>query len=352
MSALGVQADPGGWQHAGSTLAAVVTQLTGELDTADVIGGSGLRPSWSGPVSEAYQDLWSRRKTRYQDLIHQVSRAESALVSFAAALANFQVRASDLERQWLGLGLCLSIDGMSFALPFGHESLTHDVQALLHARLADAESDIAAMWRDITEAVGDVVTALGSILDALADFDLLELGAIGWATGQTWDAMRSGWTGTLQSAIQLLDDDVVDHDASLAADLVDKVDLASDLIEHGLTYVAIGITVAQTDASIRKDGVDRGLENNAGNWASLGAGIALGVGATALIAAGAPEVLVVVGAAVVGAVVCAGVGAVVQSSVNHHRKTATRDLNDIGQGVEQASIWAADHAGLTLQPGS
>ena len=52
MGVLGLEADPEGWQHAGYTIAAVVNQLAEELDAADVRGGSGLRPSWSGPAPD------------------------------------------------------------------------------------------------------------------------------------------------------------------------------------------------------------------------------------------------------------------------------------------------------------
>ena len=115
MSALGVEGDPDGWQGAGYTIRAVAGRLASELDGADASGGGGLRQSWYGPMSEAYQNLWRQRHARYADLIYQAGRAASALIDFGEALIGLQQRAWDLERQWLGLGLHLSADGLSFA---------------------------------------------------------------------------------------------------------------------------------------------------------------------------------------------------------------------------------------------
>ena len=126
--------------------------------------------------------------------------------------------------------------------------------------------------------------------------------------------------------------------------------------EKALGGLAVVTTAAETYHSIRKDGAVRGLEENAGDWASLAAGgavgIGLGIAGGALIAAGAPEILVGVGVVAVGAVVCAGVGDVTQSYVNRHQKGATRVLDDIGHGTEKAAIWGADHTGLTPESAS
>ena len=104
MSALGVHGDPGGWQHAGHTLGAAVTQLTAELQAADAVGGSGLRPAWQGPMAESYLAAWETRHGHYGDLIHQVGRASGALIDFGERLADFQVRAARLESHWLSTG--------------------------------------------------------------------------------------------------------------------------------------------------------------------------------------------------------------------------------------------------------
>ena len=186
MSALGVTGDPAGWQHASDTIAAAVRQLTEELDAADVHGGSGLRGAWYGPVSDAHQELWSKRHGRYGDLLYQVGRAAGALGDFAGRLWNFQVRAANLESQWLSLGLHLTADGLSFTLPWGWENLEHELQSLLHARVAEAVRDVEAMWDDIRGAVSDLVTIVGSVIDAAEDFGAIELSVIGGAIA--WEA--------------------------------------------------------------------------------------------------------------------------------------------------------------------
>ena len=368
MSALGVQGDPDGWQGAGYTISAVAGHLANELDSADVSGGGGLRRSWYGPLSEAYQNLWRQRHARYADLIYQAGRAATALIDFGEALIGLQQRAWDLERQWLGLGLHLSADGLSFALPLGHESLAQEVQAALHAFLGESERDVAAMWTDIRAAVGDLVTVLESVLDALADFDAIELGVIGWTASTVWEGL-GGPLGLLQTGIDQLgaytvrtasdlkdeadglkqafydDGDravrasliSVEDDADQAVKVAGKLHSAVEVGDKAFAVIAIGLTAADTYRSIRKNGVDRGLEDNAGSWASLT--VALGIGAL-VSTAGAP-VLVGLGVVAVTAVASVGVGHFVQSSVDHHRQGTTRILNDIGQGVESASVWGA-----------
>jgi hypothetical protein len=338
-----------------------------------------LRQSWYGPVSEAYQGLWRQRHDRYADLIHQAGRAATALIDFGEALIGLQQRAWDLERQWLGLGLHLSADGLSFALPFGHESLAQEAQAALHAFLGESERDVAAMWTDIRSAVGDVTTVLESVLDALADFDAIELDVIGWAASMAWRG--TNWPGLLQDSIDLLgqytvrtaadlkgaanglehvsyqDGDravrsaaiSVEDDADQAVAVAGKLHTWVGIGDKAFAALAIGLTADETYRSIRKQGVDGGLESNAGNWASLatglGIGAVLGVGAVSAAVAGAP-LLVAVGLVAATAVVSVGVGDQVQSSVDHHKKGTSRVLNDIGQGVENASVWGATESRL------
>jgi hypothetical protein len=372
VSALGVQGDPDGWQGAGYTIRAVAGQLANELDSADVSGGGGLRQSWYGPMSEAYQNLWRQRHARYADLIYQAGRAATALIDFGEALIGLQQRAWDLERQWLGLGLHLSADGLSFALPFGHESLAQEVQAALHAFLGESERDVAAMWADIRSAVGDVVTVLESVLDVLADFDAIELGVIGWTAATAWKGL--GLAGVLQGAMDQLDaytvrtaadlrseadglkqafyDDGdrgvraaiigVEDDADQAVTVAGELDKYVKFGDKAFVAIAIVQNAADTYGSIRKEGVDGGLEHNAGGWTSLAVGLGIG----ALVSTAGAPVLVGVGVLAVTAVVSVGVGDWVQSSVDHHKKGTTRVLNDIGQGVENASIWGATETHL------
>lgn len=388
MSALGVQGDPDGWQGAGYTIRAVAGQLANELDVADASGGGGLRQSWYGPMSEAYQNLWSHRYGRYGDLVYQAGRAATALIDFGEALIGLQQAAWDLERQWLGLGLHLSADGFSFALPFGHESLAQEAQAALRASLAESERDIEAMWTDIRTAVGDLVTVLESVLDALADYTAIELGAIGWTASTVWKGM-GGPLGLIQTAMDQLDAYTVrtaadlgseadglkqafyqDGDRGVRAAIIGVEDDADQAVaaaghldryvkigDKAFAAIAIGLTAADTYGSVRKQGVDSGLEHNAGNWASLAASFAvpagldlvLGIGAVSAAVAAAPAIVAIgvgVGVVAVTAIVSVGVGNWVQSSVDHHQKGTTRVLNDIGHGVENASVWGATETHL------
>lgn len=392
MSALGVEGDPDGWQHAGYTIRAVTSQLAEELDVADARAGSGLRPSWSGPMAEAYQSLWTRRQGRYGDLIFQAGRAATALIDFGERLADLMYRASDLERQWLGAGLHLTADGLWFMLPIGHENLTHEVEAMLHGCLSQSENDIRAMWADIKVAVDDVVTVLESVLSALADFSALELSVLGtgagWAfDGAAWEIKNAfhdiGGTGgdvlSHEAAIfearadhnlkvanllakQWAEDG--DHDAriageSLVHDAKTDVKMAkgfhdlADTAGHALLLAQIGIAVVGTGLDASKHGLATAIEDNSGAWASLAAGTAasygvdalLGTAAMAGVVAGAP-ILVAVGAVVVTGVVAVGVGDVVQHQVKQHRAGTTRVLDDIGHGVEHATVWGGTETGL------
>jgi hypothetical protein len=388
MSSLGVHADPDGWLHAGYSIKTALDQAEYDLDTADGSGGTGLRGAWSGPVAGAYQATWSRRRNRYQDMIAHARRAESALIDFGERLAGLQWRAHSLEQHWLGLGLHLSADGMRFALPWGHENLPHEVLASLRGWLDESERDIEAMWSDIKGAVEDVVTVLESVVATLADFEMIGLGAIGWVLSSTWDDVVKhpflpikdvleevdGWAG--RTALNawfaakevgevLAQDgdgaaqDIIDAakaNAQAMHDAADEIDGYTEIGGKALLGVAIVATAMDTYNSIRKDGADQGLEENAGKWASLAAGVAvtgiLTTAGAALIAVGAPELLVGVGVVAVGAVVSMGVGKVVQSVVDHHKKGVTRALDDIGQGAEKAAIWGAKETGLTPEPAS
>jgi len=392
MGVLGLEADPEGWQHAGYTISAVVNQLAEELDLADVRGGNGLRPSWSGPVSEAYLELWVRRHGRYGDLIYQAGRAASALIQFGERLADLVYRASDLERQWLGAGLHLTADGMWFMLPIGHENLAHEAQATLRGYLNQSENDLRAMRADIGAAIGDVVTVLVSVLDALADFQAIELGVLGAGASWAFDAVAWEVKDALHDPVRTASDVLSqeagffkrrakhnlkvanllaekwaedgDHDARIAGqslirdaktdvkaagDFKDLADIGGD----ALMVVQVGLAAGGTYLDARKRGWVNAIEDNSRNWGMLAGGVAadagvdllLGTAAGAAAVASAP-VLVTVGAVVVTGVAAVGVGDVVQHEVNKHRAGTTRVLTDIGHGIENASVWGATETGL------
>jgi hypothetical protein len=387
VTALGVHGDPDGWQHAGYTIATVVSQLADELDTADARGGSGLRPYWSGPVAEAHQDLWSRRHGRYGDMIYQAGRAANALIDFGERLADFQRRASDLERHWLGAGLHLTADGTWFMLPSGYESLVHEAQAMLHGLLRESETDIKAMWADVTAAVEDLVTVLESVLTALADFELLELSVLGAAASWVWDQEVKDPTGLLhgtidslnaslyRTAVGALDSayaivmaagkdgsrgmqeaaDIATRDAVSAADVAVKFDRFAKIGGPVLTLIGVGITARKTWLDHDKRGWVNAIEDNAGDLTSTGLGLAVGAVLGTAVVAGAvasAPVWVPVGIAVGAGLVCVGVGDVVQHEVNHHRAGTTRVLNDIGHGVEHAAVWGGTETGLIPESAS
>lgn len=383
MSALGVYGDPGGWQHAGETIAGVVAQLADEINHADTVGGSGLRYSWSGPVAEAYLEQWHHRYRRYGDLLYHAGRAANALVDFAGRLLDLQRRAYDLEVNYRSLGLHLAGDGLRFMLPLGHENLAHEVKAALTTALHKSECDIAAIWVDAREAVADVVTILESVIDELAGFQAIGVGIVGagvsWAFGEAkglgHDFARDFVADPLAEGAHVLKDVSVVAEARAehvlkVAQILDKEWSASldgdvrragssllrdartdsavaedftgyaDVGEHAMTLAAVGMTATGTYFDARKHGWTTALEDNAGGWASIAAGAGasaaiegvLGIGAVAAVAAASP-VLVTVGAVVVGGVVAAGVGALVQHEVDHHRAAVGHALHDIGGGI-------------------
>jgi hypothetical protein len=389
VSALGVTGDPAGWQYASDTIGAAVRQLTNELDAADVHGGSGLRGAWYGPVADAHQELWNKRHARYGDLLYQAGRAAGALGDFAGRLWNFQVQAANLESQWLGLGLHLTSDGLSFTLPLGWENLEHEIQSLLHARVAEAVREVEAMWDDIRGAVSDLMTIAESVVDAAEDFGAIELSvslaAVGWTAGTLWrdviedplgdvssvlgvagDLIKAGAAHNLAVAQSLSAEWVEDSDQDVQAAgrsiLLDAQDSQvvddgfGDLAKTGGTIFAVaaaGITVGQTYLDARKQGWVTAIENHAGGLAEAAAGFAVGAVSDALVAGAlagavvAAPVLVPVGLAVAGAIVVAGVGAGVNYEVGHHRAGTTRVLTDIGHGIADTATWSAEETGLS-----
>jgi hypothetical protein len=394
MSALGVHGDPGGWQHAGYTLGAAVTQLTAELQAADAVGGSGLRPAWQGPVAESYLAAWQARHEHYGDLIYQVRRASDALIDFAERLADFQVRAARLESQWLSMGLHLTADGLQFTMPHGYAGLAHEVLATLRGFEAEAASDVTAMWHDIAGAVADLVTILESVIDGLEDYQAISYTAVsavlGWAFHATVDDWRRPWGPVgelLEKRIKAIEVRA-DHNLTVAEDLAAKWSKDADpdvraagravlrdaegdvkaakglkgLKEVGggvLTAVTVGYIVAETVTTARKKGWINSIEDHSDDLASLAAGLAVGAATEALMgtavmvgAVAAAPVLVPVGIVVAGGLVCAGIGAGVKYEVDHHRAGTTRALTGIGDGIKDAAVWTGDHTGLIPQPAS
>ena len=147
----------------------------------------------------------------------------------------------------------------------------------------------------------------------------------------------------------------VEDDADQAVTTAGEFDRYVKLGDKGFTAIAIAVTAAQTADAIRQHGTDRGLEQNAGDLASLavgvGIGAVLGISAVAAAVAAAP-VLVSVGVVAATAIVSVGVGDWVQSTVNHHQQGTTRALNDIGRDVESASVWGATETHLIPESAS
>lgn len=387
MSALGVHGDPGGWQHAGYTLGAAVTQLTAELQAADAVGGSGLRPAWHGPIAESYLAAWQTRHGHYGDLIYHVRRASSALIDFGERLADFQVRAARLESQWLSVGLHLTADGLQFTVPHG-ASLAHDVLATLHGFEAEAVGDVTAMWHDIAGAVADLVTILESVIDGLEDYQAISYTAVNAALGWAFHAAVDDWRRPWGPAGELLTKGIkaievrADHNLTVAEDLAAKWSKDADpdvraagravlrdaeegvtaakglegLKKYGggiLTAVTVGYVVAETATTASKEGWINSIEDHSSDLASTAAGIGMGLATETLMgtavvagAVAAAPVLVPVGIVVAGGLVCAGIGAGVKYGVDHHRAGTTRVLTDIGGGIKDTAVWTGDHTVL------
>lgn len=392
MSALGVHGDPGGWQHAGLTLGAAAAQLTAELQAADAVGGSGVRPAWQGPVADAYLDAWQNRHDSYADLIRQVERASGALIDFGERLADLQARAARLESQWLSTGLHLTADGTQFTLPQGYAGVAHDILTTLRGFVDEAASDVEAMWRDIAEATSDLVTVLESVIDAVEDFQSIKYAAVSSALGWAFHALVKDWSKpwgpggdlvtTEISAIegrayhneavakelaakwaQDSDPDVRAAGRSLVSDAEDDVQTAEDLkplkyVGGGvLTAVTVGFTIAETAQTARKKGWVDAIEVHSGDLTQVAAGIAVGFATDALMgtavmvgAVAAAPVLVPIGVVVGSGLLCYGIGEAVKHEVVTHRAGSTRVLTDIGSGIKDAAVWSDTKTGLSPQP--
>jgi len=389
MSALGVHGDPGGWQHAGHTLGAAVTQLTAELQAADAVGGSGLRPAWHGPMAESYLAAWETRHGHYGDLIHQVGRASGALIDFGERLADLQVRAARLESHWLSMGLHLTADGLRFTLPHGYAGLAHEVLATLRGFEAEAASDITAMWHDIEGAVADLVTILESVIDALVDYQAISYtavsAALGWAFTTTADEWRKRpWKPAGEFIVDRIegiearakhnlevaqaleakwskgaDTHVRAIGRALVRDAQDDVKAADGLKglrtfgDRALIAASAVYTLAETAKTAHKEGWINSIEDHSDDWAELAAGVGVMAVTPALMgtavmvsAAAVAPVLVTVGIVVAGGLVCAGIGAGVKYEVDHHRAGTTRVLTDVGDGIGDAAVWAGKHTVL------
>jgi hypothetical protein len=392
VSALGVHGDPGGWQHAGLTLGAAAAQLTAELQAADAVGGSGVRPAWQGPVADAYLDAWQNRHDSYTDLIRQVERASGALIDFGERLADLQARAARLESQWLSTGLHLTADGTQFTLPQGYAGVAHDILTTLRGFADEAAGDVEAMWRDIAEATGDLVAVLESVIDAVEDFQSIEYAAVrsalGWAFHTLVDEFRQPWG----PAGELMEQEITaiairaDHNAVVAEELAAKwskdpdpdvraagrllVSDAEDDVKTAegleavksvgggvLTAVTVGFTIAETVQTARKKGWVDSIEDHSDDLAQVAAGFVVGLGVEELMgtavmvgAVAASPILVPIGVAVGGALLCAGIGEVVKHEVVTHRAGSTRALTDIGSGIKDAAVWSDAKTGLSPQP--
>ena len=364
MGSLGLTADPDGWLNAGYTINALMDSLENELDDADRIGGSGLRQSWAGPVAEAFMGHWGALRPRVEDLIDEGRRAAGAITNFGGKLEDFVKRAADLERYWLGFGL--QLEGALFTLPLGFEFLSPEHQLSFRQLVAESVRDVNAMWDDIRAAVDDVVTVLESLIAAFEDFEVLGLGALAGLFGGYLDGYLKDPVGLVSDGLSVLSYDTgrtatyaLDHayetvvatgedtsrgmraaadaitgDALRAATMAGKFDRVAE-IGAKVSFVVAAVGLAwQIRGSIRKDGVVGGIEDHAGDIASLAltsveASVGLAVAAALL-----PEAAVGVGAVVVAGVVAVGVSYGVQWVVDHNKTTINHAISDIGHGAE------------------
>lgn len=375
MGSLGLNADPDGWLNAGYTIRTLMDSLDSELSDADRTGGSGLAAHWAGPVAEAFSGHWGALRPRVEDLIGQGRRAASAIIDFGGTLEDFVRRAAQLEGYWLSLGLRLEEGALQFALPWGFEHLPHEHQLSFRQLVTESQRDVTAMWDDIKSAVGDVVTILESLIDAFEDLAVLELGVAAGLAGGYLSGYRTNLASLASDGLSVLSegldyaapraldaayDAAVDagDDGQAVADIATKLAVGSataagvldDLVKFGgpALYVAtIGITALQTYETVEKKGWLNGIEDHAGDWGGLAAGIAV----TVL----APESVPVIGVVVLSGIVAYGVGYGVQRWVNDNRTSINQGLTDIGhgaeittravgRGIEDAAGWEARHA--------
>jgi hypothetical protein len=381
MGSLGLHADPEGWLNAGYSIRTLMESLESELYDADRIGGAGLSQSWAGPVAEAFTGHWSGLRSRAEDLIAQGRRAAAAITGFGGRLEDFVRRAADLESYWLSFGLQLGLDGMHFVLPWGFEQLQPAHQISFHQWLSESERDVTAMWSDIRAAVDDVVTALESLIAAFEDFAVLELGAAAGLIGGDLGGYCANWASAVSDGLtaatagldwarnHVLDEaykkviaasEDASHDMQAVADTATKDALRTAAVAGKFDRVAkVGApwlygatvlwTVGQTvdSAVVQHRGWLNGVEDNAGAWAGLAAGIAV----VTLAPVSAP----VLGVVLLSGIVGYGVGQGAQMWVNDNRASINQGFTDIGRGaqviakavgrgVEDAASWEAEHA--------
>jgi hypothetical protein len=395
MASLGVFGDPDSWLNAGGTMGSAVQRVQDEIDAADGSGGSGLRPHWYGPVGDTYQDVWQRRYRRYDDLVGQAKPAVTAISNFGQRMIDFQRTAVKLESKWLECGLVLTADGLRFTLPASHASLPHELKLTFESLLGASERDIEEMWNDIDGAVQDLVSVLSSAAGSLEDFAFLEAAGIGWAAsivlpeayGLVKSFLSEHWTdvvlgvlgeeivpalkeGAEKDLAEVEDLSKVTYhhgDAFVRSNLRDMKDgalgevkaagTADKLVKFGgraATAIAVVGTGVSTYIDVRREGVEAGIESNAGAWAGLavstvGMGLAeTGVGLVVAAAgiAVAP-VAVTVGAVVVLAAASAGVGWLVQHEVNAHQV----GLNQAVAATGQAAVAMGDDAKSSVNIG-
>ena len=372
MASLGVTGDPDGWQDAAGAISAIVGPLQDEVNGVDTLGGTGLTEHWAGPVADRYQEVWRQRHQRYQDLLHAAGRLPGPIDTFGGQLRGYQQRARQMETHYTGHGLHLTLDGMRFQLPPSHPSLPQELKSLLEGLLMEAERDVDNLWADIRNTVGNLARDLQPLAGDLEDlaFALSPIGifwagraVLDWA-GDTIEAHRSDVemfdhvvldpVDKFADVLEEKNKDAIERIRAYRDTLEDVEKKASDLVEHDDSALArsirddaataledanrnvadldavkwggrvaagagIAITGIETYQDVRKKGWVSGLEDNAGGWAAIGVGLALGV-------ALGPGL----GAIAIGAVVSIGVGWAVQHEVDAHRKSVTKALTGAG----------------------
>lgn len=372
MASLGVEGSPDDWQDAAQAIGTIFNSLQDELHGADSAGGTGLvGQHWVGPVADQYRDVWQQRHQRYQDLLDIVRRTPAPVDAFGSQLNGFQKRAQQLEGHYTSHGLHLTLDGRTFQLPPYHASLTQELKTLLEALLKEAELAVEMLWNDIQHAVNDLEGALKPLASDLEDlaFALRPLG-IYWAGKAVFD-WTAGWVdrheagvdqfehividpvehfadnlekknhevserlhseagalkGRLKQATEDVERDASDLNKSYRSDVAQALkdtersvrDL--DVVKYGgkvLLGAAILINGMDTYNSYEKDhhNLLPAVEQNAGGWAGLAAGVVVGA---------------VLGPGLIPFIAAVGVGIVAQYSVQYvvdHRKGIGRYMEN------------------------
>lgn len=342
MAALAVHGNSGGWLDSGRMISTLMSQLEAELSDANTVGGQGLHSSWYGLSADAFGADWSRRRSRYEDLIYHAQRAAQAIIAYGQRMADMAVQAARLESTWCSFGLHVLESGAGFMLPPGVESMPPHTQVSFRQALSESGMDVERLVSDGISAAEDLAFALASALAALEDFEFIGVGILAnvvkkyvhdeitdpfaliddaleivkpsfIGTEEVTAAFASkmgSWLRSGDSAAQSVAGSML-PDAGRAAETARTL---SNVVKWGgkiTPYGMAAVTIVEVGVGAHHEGLRASLEKNASNI--TGTAIAVGI------AIAAPEAVVGAGPVIAVGLVGAGVGYSVQAIVDHRK---------------------------------